>query len=162
MRVLNQNNYTLNVVTPNSNFVLKTEDEQVIIDDNTVTVRKYTTVEAASSLKRIKSRSLSLNGDIGMNFYIDLTDEEVNRGVSVEFSWTVNDKNKSSSVTLTAEDKTDDGYRSTLNLPAAEMTCDITVKVTIDGKTVEIKTFNIKDYTDTILTDEEFAVAYIA
>ena len=42
------------------------------------------------------------------------------------------------------------------------MTCDITVKVTIDGKTVEIKTFNIKDYTDTILTDEEFAVAYIA
>ena len=68
----------------------------------------------------------------------------------------------SSSVTLTAEDKTDDGYRSTLNLPAAEMTCDITVKVTIDGKTVEIKTFNIKDYTDTILTDEEFAVAYIA
>ena len=42
--------------------------------------------------------SLSLNGDIGVNFYLDLTDREIADGAKVDFAWTVNGTEKTSSI----------------------------------------------------------------
>lgn len=43
----------------------------------------------------VTGHSISLNGDIGINYYIDVPDEEVNSGkVKVDFAWTVEDVKK--------------------------------------------------------------------
>ena len=105
--------------------------------------------------------SLSLEGEVGLNFYVSLTDEEIDSGAKVNFSWTVESAEKTDSVTLTAADRTDDGYKASVPLPVAEMTYDVTATVVVDGVELATDTYSVKEYADTILSDD-YKTAYLA
>ncbi|WP_405345994.1 hypothetical protein, partial [Ruminococcus sp.] len=108
------------------------------------------------------SHSLSLNGSIGVNFYLDLTDREIADGAKVDFAWTVNGTEKTSSVTLSADDKYACGYKATCNVAVAEMTYDVTATLSIGGEVIKTDTYSVKNYADTILTSDDFRTKYIA
>ena len=98
-------------------------------------------------------RSISLEGDICINFYVDLTDAELARGAEVSFSWIVNGVEKTHAVTLTAENKTDLGYKATVPVAVAEMTYDVTATLTLGGEEADTNTYSVRRYADAVLTD---------
>lgn len=100
--------------------------------------------------------SLSLKGDIGVNFYLDLADEELAEGVRVDFVW--NGKNES--VTLDSESEKDAKtgcYKATCYVCAAEMNDEIAVSITIGGASEPIasETYKVRDYADVILANQD-------
>ena len=97
--------------------------------------------------------SVSLLGDIGVNFYVELTDEELAGGAKVDFSWLVNDVEKTHSVTLTSEDKTDYGYRASVPVAVAEMTYDIDATLTLGEQEADTDVYSVKRYCDKVLSD---------
>lgn len=104
--------------------------------------------------------SLSLKGDIGVNFYCALTDEEAADGAAVDFVWTVNGVEKTHSVTLTPDDKTDIGYKASCPIAVAEMTYEIIATLTIGNKQVATDTYSARQYANIILRDEDFRTRY--
>ena len=98
------------------------------------------------------SHSLTLAGDIGINYYMFLTDAEIESGAVVDFSWTVEGVEKTASFTLTAADKTDNGYKASVSVPVAEMTYDVTATLTVSGEQLATDTYSVKQYADTILS----------
>ena len=111
---------------------------------------------------RFLGHSLSLDGSIGVNFFVDLSEDEVNSGATVDFAWTVNGKEKTSSVMLTKQDKTDNGYRATCPVAVAEMTYDVTATLSIKGVVEATDTYSAVQYADTILTNDVFGSEYVA
>ena len=112
---------------------------------------------------RISGHSISVAGDIGVNYYLSFTEEELDEGVSVEFDWTVNDKPKQFKVEnlKTGGLVTDDGIKVSCPVPIAEMTYDIAVTITCNnGEKIE-ETYSVAAYAKQFLTDEEKA-KYIA
>lgn len=113
----------------------------------------------------ITGHSLSLNGDIGINFYVDVPDEDVSNGkVKVNFAWTVDGTENTHSVTLSANDKYELGYKASCPVAVAEMTYDVTATVTIDGVVQSVPdTYSIQKYAKAILNNEnDFKNKYIA
>ncbi len=106
--------------------------------------------------------SLSLGGDIAVNFYLNLSDDEIENGATVDFAWNVEGNTKTHSVTLTAADKTDNGYKATCPIAVAEMTYEITATLKLSDKTAATDTYSAVQYADTILTDDSFKTSYIA
>ncbi len=96
--------------------------------------------------------SLTLNGDIGVNFYVNLTEDEA-ANATVDFSYTVNGRTKKSSVDLKNAEKTENGYRVTCYVSAPEMTNIITAALSIGGEEVEADRYSVKTYADKILSD---------
>ena len=113
-------------------------------------------------LPAVGVHSLTLNGDIGVNFYMQLTEKEITEGAAVNFSWIVDGKEKTESVTLTAADKTANGYKATCHVAPAEMTSEITATLQINGIAVLSDTYSVQSYAQTILTDNDFRTKYIA
>lgn len=113
-------------------------------------------------LPAVGGHSLSLNGDIGANFYMQLTEKEITEGAVVDFSWMVDGKEKTESVTLTAADKTANGYKATCHVAPAEMTSEITATLTVGGVAAVTDTYSVQSYAQTILTDNDFRTKYIA
>lgn len=112
----------------------------------------------------VAGHSISLNGDIGINYYIDVPNKDIeNSKVTVNFTWTVDGEEKSYSVILTQEDKTDYGYKATCPVAVAEMTYDVTAIVTIDGVLQSIPdTYSAQKYAKVILNNENnFREKYI-
>lgn len=109
-----------------------------------------------TSLSIFVGHSISLNGDIGVNFYVNVPDEDVDNGkVKVDFAWTVDNKEKTYDVTLSSEDKTDNGYKASCPIAVAEMTYNITATVTNDGVVQgKADTYSAKKYAKVILNDE--------
>ena len=100
------------------------------------------------------AHSLSLNGSIGVNYYLNLTKQEIKDGATVDFAWTVAGKEKTHSVTLTEDDFTKNGYRASCPIAIAEMTYDITATLTIGEDKAETDTYSAKQYSDVILNNE--------
>ena len=105
--------------------------------------------------------SLTLDGDIGINSYVLLSDAQLTRGAVVDFAWTVEGVEKTHSVTLTAADKTANGYRATCPVAVAEMTCNVNATLTICGVQYDTDTYSVKQYADTILSDD-YKTKYLA
>lgn len=103
---------------------------------------------------RFTGHSLTLEGDIGINYFIDITDEEVANGATVDFIWEVNDTVKTHSVTLTPANKINNRYRASVPVAVAEMTYDITATLSLAGTQVETNTYSVKRYGDTILSEK--------
>ena len=103
--------------------------------------------------KRFVKHSLSLNGDIGVNFFLDLTADEIAQGAKVDFAWL----DKTDSVTLTAAHYKADQelYKVTCNVCAPEMADDITAVLTIGGEEAETDHYSVKTYADVILADDD-------
>ena len=100
--------------------------------------------------------SLSLNGDIGVNFYLNLADEELAEGVRVDFVW----NGKSESVTFDSESEKDAQtgcYKATCNVCAAEMNDEIEASITIGDASEPIasETYKVRDYADVILANQD-------
>ena len=106
-------------------------------DVQTDTEIHYTAQYTATAKERLfKAHSISLHGDIALNFYLgavgdgDVTEADLENGnVKVNFEWKVNDKIKTADVTLTSENRQviDDKtyFVATCNVPAAEMAYNI-------------------------------------
>ena len=110
-----------------------------------------------------KGHSLSLKGDIGLNFYIDLSHEEADPStVDIIFDWTVNGEAEHSECTLSADntreitdtESTHTYYLATCNLPAAEMAYNIHATAKINGALHWDKdVYSVKDYCMDLIDD---------
>ncbi len=81
--------------------------------------------------------NLFLNGDIGINYYLNISDEDVSAGkVKVVFTWF--DKEKI--ITVSESQKADDNlYKLACNVAPAEMTYDITANYYVDDVLIDSK-----------------------
>ena len=104
--------------------------------------------------------SLSLNGDIGVNFYIDLTEEQA-ADATVTFTWTAGGVDNTATVELKDAEHFDCGCKATCNIAPAEMTCPITATLTAGGVFRSKNIYSAKQYAEVILTSESFADYYI-
>lgn len=106
--------------------------------------------------------NLSLGGDIGLIYYLDITDEEA-KNKSVNFNWSYYDggelKNKSYSGEL-VKDEEDGLYFAVCPVAAAEMGYGVNASITIDGEEYT-DNYAVSRFADTILTGEGFAKSYI-
>ncbi len=156
------------------------DKKTVTTDDITITYNDNNTVYTAYALfngttytgtvqdaaKIFAGHSLTLQGDIGVNFFINVSRSQViNDGVTVDFTWTVNGSEKHSSKTLTAADMYNNNqhrYKATCYVAAAEMTYPVTAKITIGGVTQsETNIYTVKQYTDSILSNSRYISSYI-
>ena len=128
----------------------------------TFTMPVYPVAVNAVFVPYFNGHSLSLNGDIGINYYLNLTDQDVTDGAKVDFAWTVEGTEKTHSVTLTAANKTSYGYKASCPIAVAEMTYDITATLTIGKKAVATDTYAAVTYANVILNDGAFRTKYIA
>ena len=90
------------------------------------------------------SHSLSLDSDIGVNFYLNLTEAQAAQA-TVTFTWTKNGSEKTEIVDLSKATKMDNGYyKATCRVSASEMRTEITATLVIDaGQSEQIEEINI-------------------
>lgn len=106
-------------------------------------------------LGTVVNHSLSLHGDIGVNFYMNLTADQA-EDTAVSFRW-YNKSLDNVPVTYVPEYGL---YVAKCTVAVAEMSFDITATVTVDGETRDVNTFSVKQYADYILTNESFIERY--
>lgn len=125
-----------------------------VINDNSVVANKLLTTYAF--IPEFKGHSISLNGDIGLNFYLN----DASEGADLHFEW----YNKTFDHTVTAADfdEASNLYKVQLNVAAAEMSCPITATATKRDYSVT-DVYSVRDYADVILNSEsDFSKGYIA
>ena len=119
------------------------------------------TTYTATYKKLIRAHSLTLAGDIGINFFIDPSVAGMNPGDSgtlkVDFKWANDDPlvdvvSQSTTVAVNSSNYSQVGdlVKVTCNVCAAEMTCDVKVTASLNGKT-EAEYYSVRKYCDTIL-----------
>lgn len=96
--------------------------------------------------------SLTLKGNIDVNFYVDLTDEELAQGAAVSFVC----NNKTYEHTVTADDYNAEVglYRTSCDVSAAEMTDAVHASLTIGDTQVDTDEYSVRQYADTILAGD--------
>lgn len=109
------------------------------------------TSEVESERKLFNGQTLSLEGDIAVNFYLNLTADEIAGGAVVDFSWF----NKTDSVQLSSNNYiTNKGYKATCHVAPAEMAYLISVKVSVGGNEMrQTLDYSVCDYVDYVLSD---------
>ena len=127
--------------------------DTVFTEDTTVTAQWYSA---------FAGYDLSLEGNIGVMFYLNLTEAQAS-GRSVEFNWTVFDENgnevkKSASCKLEQYDA--DMYYVLCPVSVAEMICEIDASITIEGETFT-ESCSVEKVADIILTDEHFRKTFV-
>ena len=127
-------------------------DNTTLADNN---VQKESTVHLLMKTpKLVTGHSITLNGNVNLNFYMN--PELVNAGDTVSFTW---DKGACSYTVQEADLVDGKGYMAAVELPAAEMTYPITASVEgVDQTDV----CSVRDYCDEILNPEsDFSAAYM-
>lgn len=125
------------------------------IQDNTlVVVNTYD-----NSGKYFQGHSLSLNGDIGVNFYLNLTPEELST-TNVKFQWFNKTYELSGSDLVYNEEQK--LYKASCPVAVAEMTYDVNATLYIDGEEKEMDKYSVVKYANVILSDKDFYEGYIA
>ena len=125
----------------------------------------YTATYTETPKKLIAAHSISLDGNIGINFYIDPSAAGLQPGdtgtIQAEFSWAdgnalVNVEAQSKEVAVTAENykKEGDRIKVTCKVCVAEMTCGVNAKFTLADKT-ESEVYSVRTYCDVILGDSK-------
>ena len=102
--------------------------------------------------------SLTLGGSIGVNFFLELTEQQAADN-TVTFEWTVKGEKKTFTCPLT-HDALSGYYLASCPIAAAEMTYQITAKITVDGEEIT-DTYSAAEYSDVILAGRNFAERYI-
>lgn len=113
-----------------------------------VTAVPLTAGAAETGASVICGHSLTLNGDIGLNFFFNLTPEQVANGATVRFSW----YNKTAEYTLRESDLTGNGYRATVRVAPAEMTYPIHAVLSYDDTECS-DDYSVRDYAMTIINN---------
>ena len=97
--------------------------------------------------------SLTLDGDIGVNFYLELTEAQDTDDISVQFSWMSYGKQQEVTVPLNEAAPIDGDYRFTCRVSACAMNEPITAALMVDGSAVETDTYSVREYAEVILSD---------
>ena len=117
----------------------------------------------AASTDIFVGHTLSLAGDIGLVYYLDISDKEA-ADKSLDFNWSYLDGSESKKKTYSCKlekDKETGLYVAMCPVSAAEMVYGIKASITIDGM-IYTDIYSVALYADTILTDKDFANSYIA
>lgn len=157
------NTFTFKNVNSNKATVYAAEDIQVSSIDVYVTGEK----------DFFAGHTLSLEGDIGLNFFIDPSEAGMKPGDSgelkVNFAWEddealVDVASQSTTVTVNNTNYSQEGdlIRVTCNVCAAEMTCNIVTTATLNDK-IFTEVYRVSDYCRSILNaSDEWIAAYNA
>ena len=109
------------------------------------------------------SHSLSLDSDIGVNFYLNLTDEQA-ACATITFKWMKNGSEKTEVVNLSEENRTRYGYKTICRVSASEVRAEINAHLVInagqDEQIEETDTYSVATYANVILNDAEYASSY--
>ena len=131
-------------------------------ENHTDTEPECLTVNIAGNY--FKYYSLTLNGDIGLNFYLDLTGEEAEKA-AVYFTWMKNGTERTASVKMKATDPDAPGYRASCYVSASEMRTKITATLVFNteegGQIMETAEYSVAQYVDVILTSDDFANKFV-
>ena len=134
-------------------------------DNSSYAVHKNDAGQLYLSKKLIAGHTLSLDGNIAINFYLDpsaagLTAADVNSGnLSYSFAW-VDQADTKAKVDVAEQARqsqeftvSDDGKYIivTCHVCAAEMTCGVNASFTL-GKKSESEVYSVRDYCDTVFT----------
>ena len=101
--------------------------------------------------------SISLNGDIGLNYFLD----ETTQGAQLHCEWY--NKTFDHTVTEADYDAASGYYKVQVNVAVAEMNCPVTATLTnADGDSIT-DVYSVRDYADVILDSEsDFSNGYVA
>ena len=111
----------------------------------------YTAVFTAVRKDLFAGHSLTLQGDIGVYFYLRLTEEEANV-TTAAFTW---DNNTLENVPVEADSNGTGLYRAKCHVAVAEMNIPIAATVTINGEEQDkTDVYSVKAYADVILSKE--------
>jgi hypothetical protein len=112
----------------------------------------WTTLKEAGSASQLNGYSISLAGDIGLNFFMNLSDE-VLADSGAKVCITLPD-GSIENVLVSSVTPNESGYKFTAHVAAKEMTSDVTVQILLsDGTKGDAYTYTVKEYADTILAD---------
>ena len=112
--------------------------------------KTYTDTKEIDGRDYFIGNSLTLNGDIGVNFFVELTEEEAAKA-TVSFEWF--DKTLGEDQVELAPCGTNT-YKVTCPVAVAEMTYEITATLKIDGETVDTDIYSAVEYANKILSNE--------
>jgi len=120
-----------------------TDGELVLSDANYIT---------ADPSEIFTAHSLTLAGDIGVNFYLDLAGKNAS-DCTINFTWDKGDVTVEGRdfVKVDTGDPADNIYKVACNVAAKEMTDEITATLTSNGSTIASETYSVLDYATTIL-----------
>ena len=121
------------------------------IESNIIYIAQYD--EENVTNKRFALHSLSLEGDIGVNYYMNVTAEEIaaGEGAVLHFRWDDNNVSYKLQSSDLEEKNGKNYYKAKCSVAAAEMTMNIQTTLTINGETVETDNYSVKTYADVIL-----------
>ncbi len=105
-----------------------------------------------ASIKRkfFTGHSLTLEGDIGVNFFVNLTEEEV-QNATVRFTWFDKTLNN---VPLNTQLCDNGYYKVSCPVAVAEMTYEITATLKINGEEAATDTCSVVEYANKILSED--------
>lgn len=105
-----------------------------------------------ASIKRkfFTGHSLTLEGDIGVNFFVNLTEEEV-QNATVSFTWFDKTLNN---VPLNTQLCDNGYYKVSCPVAVAEMTYEITATLKINGEEAATDTCSVVEYANKILSED--------
>ena len=123
--------------------------------------QEFTDTKTVDGQVFLTGYTLSVQGDIGVNFYYNISAEQA-ANATVSFSWTVEGNEKTESIDMSKIAKSSNGYKATCSVAPAEMSYDIVATLTINGEEKDTRTYSVKQYAESILTDTDFRTDYIA
>ena len=118
---------------------------------DTITVTADTTVTAVWATLKFVGHSLSLKGDIGVNFYVDESVDAANARVVLSWGSGVNAETQ----TYTFEEltATDGAYKFTANVAAKQMNDTVTAILYVNDTVVERSEYSVVQYANRIIAN---------
>ena len=128
--------------------LLKSGADAVLTADSLAAISSLENIPMAEDTAQVVQWNLSLGDQIGVNFYLQIAEEQASGAV---VNITVNGETTAIAVSsLTAEDGL---YHVRANVAAAQMTEDILLTVVADGILAENSTYTVRQYADYILDE---------
>ena len=108
-----------------------------------------------ASRKYFTGHSITLDGSIGLNFYVDLTADQA-KNATVAFSYTVNGKEKTADPVnmSTARFVSGKGFKATCSVCAPEMADTITATLSIGEEVIDTNRYSVMEYANEIIENE--------
>ena len=100
----------------------------------------------------VAGHSLTLGSDIGTNFFLNPTPEELEQGITVSFEW----GDKTTEPITPAYDSAYGLYKITCDVAPAEMTYDISATIRIGDSETKVDVYSPLDYADYVLNNAEY------
>ena len=152
--------YTETVETTNIVRGDSTDDEPVY----RATVEfENTTYTGETAANYFSHHSLSLDGDIAVNFYVYVPEAIRTDKTEVVFTWEGNRKDETMKEIVVPWNEyieKDGFYKFSCNVCAAEMNDEITAELYHDGKLLETNAFSVREYGRVILNDVTWIAKY--